>query len=227
MNVSHDLPPHLARVKAVEAAERRRRIGSIMSSGGRLGGKNTAGMSPRELAAQAAERRAKDKIACGSGATAQREADKAAKESIENKVIDLTGDGDVFIVDQPLPGPSKGPVPVPKKPEVRVSAPAPGPSHTTKQPHNSHRPIISSRDRPRPNLTHRSRLLDLVPTSSAEWSCPTCTLLNVPTALQCNACLSTRPVDPSTGWSCMTCGEAGMPHEFWTCTFCGTVKVQS
>jgi hypothetical protein len=52
VNVSHDLPPYLARVKALEAAEKRRRIGGIMSSGGKLGGKNMAGMSPRELAAQ-------------------------------------------------------------------------------------------------------------------------------------------------------------------------------
>jgi len=193
-----------------------------MSSGGKLGGKDVAGMSPRELAAQAAERRARDNTACGSGATAQREAEKAAQESIENDAIDIIydWDGDVVIVDQPAPGSSK-------KPQVNISPPAPNPGRlsTAVQSHNVPPPVVpSSRDHPRPNLNHRSRLLDLASTS---WSCPTCTLRNGPSALQCGACLSVRPVDPKTGWSCMTCGQDGMPHEFWNCSFCGSVKVQS
>lgn len=51
--VSHDLPPHLARAKALEAAEKRRKLNNL-GSGGRLGGRgvSTKGMSPRELAAQ-------------------------------------------------------------------------------------------------------------------------------------------------------------------------------
>lgn len=53
-NVSHDLPPHLARLKALEAAEKRKQTTRILGSGGRLGGRtaNAQGMSPRELAAQ-------------------------------------------------------------------------------------------------------------------------------------------------------------------------------
>jgi len=53
VNVSHDLPPHLARQKALEAAEKRRQIARILGGGGRLGGRaNPKGLSPRELAAQ-------------------------------------------------------------------------------------------------------------------------------------------------------------------------------
>jgi hypothetical protein len=54
VNVSHDLPPHLARQKALEAAEKRRQSARVLGSGGRLGGRaiNTRGLSPRELAAQ-------------------------------------------------------------------------------------------------------------------------------------------------------------------------------
>jgi hypothetical protein len=53
--VSHDVPPHLARLKALEAAEKRHRVDGILGGGGRLGGYRTTalqGMDPRELAAQ-------------------------------------------------------------------------------------------------------------------------------------------------------------------------------
>ncbi|KAG5652570.1 hypothetical protein H0H81_004530 [Sphagnurus paluster] len=114
--VSHDLPPHLARLKAVEAAEKRRQTSRVLGSGGRLGGRiNTKGMTPRELAAQAAERRARDEKSCASGADADREAAKAAKESIEDHVdIDLTLDSDsdetvAIGTKRPAAGPSKLP----------------------------------------------------------------------------------------------------------------------
>lgn len=53
--ISYDLPPYLARLKALEAAEERRRANDVLGGGGRLGGlRITAlqGMDPRELAAQ-------------------------------------------------------------------------------------------------------------------------------------------------------------------------------
>ena len=54
VGVSHDLPPHLARVRALEAAERRRKTETLTKSGGRLGGRSSAleNLSPRELAAR-------------------------------------------------------------------------------------------------------------------------------------------------------------------------------
>jgi hypothetical protein len=54
VGVSHDLPPHLARQRALEAAEKRRQMTRVLGGGGRLGGRpvNTAGLSPRELAAR-------------------------------------------------------------------------------------------------------------------------------------------------------------------------------
>ena len=53
-NMSHDLPLHLAKAKALEAAEKRRRIGVMLGGGGRLGGSGAVigGMTPRELAAE-------------------------------------------------------------------------------------------------------------------------------------------------------------------------------
>lgn len=49
--VSHNVPPHLARQKALEAAEKRRKIAAVMRGGGRLGG-GMRDKSPRELAAE-------------------------------------------------------------------------------------------------------------------------------------------------------------------------------
>ncbi|KAF4611976.1 hypothetical protein D9613_004122 [Agrocybe pediades] len=96
-NVSHNVPPPIARLKALEAAEKRKSTSRVLGSGGRLGGLGrTAGLSPRELAARAAEQRIRDEKSCASGTDALREADKAAKasNSVKTTVIDLTLDDD-------------------------------------------------------------------------------------------------------------------------------------
>ncbi|KAF5384917.1 hypothetical protein D9615_001122 [Tricholomella constricta] len=123
-DVSHDLPPHLARLKALEAAEKRRQTSRVLGRGGRLGGRiNTKGLSPRELAAQAAERRARDEKGCASGAEADREAAKAAKESIEDRVIALTMDDSESKDAQkrPLAGSSKAVLPQTKRTSASTS----------------------------------------------------------------------------------------------------------
>ncbi|KAG6830343.1 hypothetical protein H0H92_001136 [Tricholoma furcatifolium] len=157
-NVSHDLPPHLARAKALEAAEKRRQTARVLGSGGRLGGRiNTKGLTPRELAAQAAERRARDEKSCASGVVADREAAKAAKESIED-VIDLTledSDSDEMTVKTPVAGTSKLSTGI-IKPAISPSSPIasssnhPGNSSTPKslkrRKSNTSAPISSSSD---------------------------------------------------------------------------------
>ncbi|KDQ63176.1 hypothetical protein JAAARDRAFT_188782 [Jaapia argillacea MUCL 33604] len=237
--ISHDLPPHMARQKALEAAEKRRKLGELMSGGRRLGGASTPrrNMTPRELAAEAAERRAGDEKACGYGLLAQQEAAKAARDSVEDKVIDLTGDSDgdsdIIVVDDKSPKPLR--------PPQAGGAPS---------------------RRPRPNPSSNSVMATKISGSSKEWSCPACTLSNKPDAARCDACDAIRPVSqnpsggwscatctllnepgafrceacdsirpsqpgPSSGWTCAACGGADMPHDFWTCTFCGTVKTSS
>ncbi|GAV98903.1 WLM-domain-containing protein [Lentinula edodes] len=120
-NISHNIPPHLARAQAVAAAEKRRNLSQTLGGGGRRlgGGTEDRALSLRERAKRAAERRLLDERSCGQGEFAQREADKAAKESVGNKVIDLTLDSD----DEPdvptvhnasAPGPSKIAVQPPK-----------------------------------------------------------------------------------------------------------------
>lgn len=206
--ISHDLPPHLARVRALEAAERRRKAEILTQGGGRLGGRSSAleRLSPRELAARvsfifllpgclhdhsskAAEHRRRDEVACGSGPSALHEAAKAAKASAVNKVIDLRNDD----------------IPV----THRTSAPKPGPSRSA-----------------------TSRIMENPP-ARGQWTCSVCTLINAELALQCDACLAVRSFDTSddlvgpSGWVCATCGERDIPHQFWSCGFCGAIKIQS
>ena len=53
-NVSHNVPPHIARARALEAAEKRRRIGGMLGGARRLGGSVVRrDLTPRELAVQA------------------------------------------------------------------------------------------------------------------------------------------------------------------------------
>jgi hypothetical protein len=172
---------------------------------------------------QAAERRARDEKACGSGELAQQEADKAANESIAHDAIDLTldsdDDSDAIVVDAPptAPGPSKLAIPQSKK--IAASTVA---RPVIKPPTSAATKPISktSRDRPAANPLPAKKV-------RSEWSCRICTLINSAMALQCDACLSERAPDESIGWACYVCGETGMPHDFWTCRVCGTVKLSS
>lgn len=211
---SHNLSPHLARLKAVEAAEKRRRMGG--SGGGRrLGGTRTQ-VTPRELAAKAAELRNRDKhnTACASGVDAQREAEKAAKESIQSNAIDLTLDSDEEI--QTIKG---------------SGTTGAGPS----------RPTTSSRSEPTAQIKSNSKSADSPRRSTPNfqttngirpdpmalpWTCETCTLINQPLALTCEACLSPPPQDPTGGWVCLDCGTE-MQHELWMCRTCGGIKAES
>jgi len=152
---------------------------------------------------QAAERRAHDEKACGSGSLAQQEAEKAAKESVQADAIDLTGDSDddVVVVDDSRQ-------PARHRPARPVQVPFPA-SASSNETHKQNAQAGVSVAHPSP------------------WSCPACTLINTARAFACEVCASPRPQDPSVGWMCHVCGEASIDHQFWTCTFCGTVKAES
>ncbi|KAF7302562.1 WLM domain-containing protein [Mycena chlorophos] len=268
-NVSHDLPPHLARAKAIEAAEKRRQMAQVLGGGGgrRLGSGrlDTANLSPRELAARAAERRARDEKECGHGSAelAQREADKAAAESVKHDVIDLTLDSDddeiktvtTVVQTKPVPGPSTN-KPKPK-PAVKSRPVRPAPSSAAA---NANAPpsawtcsvctfintpaaqkcdaCLSSPPKdadasasPPPKKARTAAAAPASASVSAEWTCSVCTLVNPTTAHRCDACMTERPPGPddrdSAGWGCLVCGETGMPHEFWSCRSCGSIKATS
>ncbi|PSS29655.1 hypothetical protein PHLCEN_2v2803 [Hermanssonia centrifuga] len=145
-NVSHNLPPHVARAKALEAAEKRKNLSNVLGGARRLGGSvPRRALSPRELAAEAAERRMRDETACGTGDVAQREADKAAKESIEHEVIDLTVDSDpeVIIIDDQLPSGGITKVTAERRREKEESFKAETSDWLSKQIHDSNTSFIT------------------------------------------------------------------------------------
>lgn len=197
--ISHDLPPHIARVRALEAAERRRRMEALTQGGGTLGGRSSAldRLSPRELAARvslsfseirqhlphnnfskAAEHRRRDEVSCGSGSIALREAAKAAKASAVDKVmIDLTnGRDDPFA--------------------TRSSGSTSG----------SSRPRNGQWTCPTCTLVNRELALQ----------CDACLSVR-----------PSGPTDTLSGWTCTTCGERDIPYELRSCRFCGAVKSHS
>ncbi|KAI0304263.1 WLM domain-containing protein [Multifurca ochricompacta] len=235
--IPQTLPTYLARQRALEAAERRRRANVATGTAGpvKLGGGNLAdlGLTPRELAVLAADMRAIDEKKCASGTVAQQEAEKAARDSHHNKATELADDfnidgfdyADDFILDDEGPSsPSHGSYST----DTRSSShnrPSSSRSRETRLPPDIN---VSTRPRP-PPINNMSK-----PVVGSSWTCPTCTLINNPFALQCDACRAARPLPQqapssaaSTGWTCGVCGEEGIEHKFWTCRFCGSVKTES
>ncbi|KAI0260238.1 WLM domain-containing protein [Gloeopeniophorella convolvens] len=216
--VPQSVPAYVARQRATDAAERRRRAGNVTGTNGpvRLGGGNLAslGLTPRELAVLAADMRAADEKTCASGTVAQREAEKAARDSHHNDAIDLTGefyvfdDDEIIVIEDDTPSGSRGS------------------SSATSAGHRPHPPKINNDTRPRPPPVNAASR----PTDPSSWTCSTCTLVNESHSLQCDACLAVRPPpapSPAAGWTCRVCGEQGMEHSLWTCRFCGSVKTES
>jgi hypothetical protein len=183
--------------------------------------------------------RAADEKKCASGTRAQEEADKAARDSHHSNAIDLTEDfdleefdfsEDLIILDDNLSG-STSP---------SASRPAdPQPSSHRKQPLRS-QSAVTQRTPPSVNVLTKPRPPPFnntsKPLAESPWTCSSCTLINQPLSLQCDACLTMRPPRPdaqvtgrgtAAGWTCGVCGEEGMEHHFWICRFCGAVKTES
>ncbi|KAH9038391.1 WLM-domain-containing protein [Lactarius pseudohatsudake] len=205
--IPQNIPAYLARQRALEAAEKRRRTNVTTIGPVRLGGGNLAslGLTPRELAVLAADMRAADEKKCASGTLAQQEAEKAARDSHHNNAIDLTGDfddldfsdDDITIVSDDGPA-TRGP-----HASRRTDPSSSGPVTTRRA------PDINASTKPRPPLVNNASR----PATGSSWTCPTCTLINGPVAI--------------VGWTCGVCGEEGMAHNLWTCRFCGSVKAES
>jgi hypothetical protein len=160
---------------------------------------------------QAAEQRARDKKSCASGALAQREAEKAAKASVESQVIDLTLDDDMdndiywdpdedIITTKEASGCGEtSAVETPKGWACIACTFINPPTASRCDMCNSAKPRISSTQPvvalPSNPTSVKSRLPFPSVITHPDWSCSKCTLDN--------------------------------SHDFWSCAACGTVKVQS
>lgn len=158
-------------------------------------------------------------MSCASGTDAQREAEKAAKESVESEVIDLTLDSDEEVqVIETISTTGAGPT---------LSSTSKFRSRTFPESIAQTLRNVEAADEPRP-LTSKSPLTNKVrPDPMAQpWTCQICTLVNQPFALLCDACLSPPSRDASSGWICLDCGTQ-MQTEHWMCSLCGGIKTES
>ena len=204
------------------------------------------------LPLQAAERRILDEITCGSGAFAQREAERAAKESIEN-IIDLTDDSPLEPWPCPLCTLHNEPIVLQcaacltirpcNSPRVASQSHAVAePSRIQGNPTGSTSDArfmqrgqsrVSAEKQPSNtkesshSISHPRKPASETSADGGQWTCAICILVNDQQANQCVMCSTGRPRDPSLGWMCKTCGEPDMPHEFWSCRFCGAIKTES
>ncbi|CAD6570264.1 MAG: hypothetical protein TREMPRED_005707 [Tremellales sp. Tagirdzhanova-0007] len=239
------------RVKGLSAAQKRLDTQRKIGKGGVLGGLGTAGKTMKEVLAEAAERRIRDDKAChpeseGHAKEVEEEVRKATEESVGIDAADLAAFASTSL---PSSGTSK-----PTQPSAdgnRVSglvteSPSSN-ADSSSQPIrklSSKTPISSGTVRPlRPrspkltsNLATSTRSVvplkpqhdTLLESPNGKWSCTTCTLLNPPLALTCEACASSRP---RTGrnpedevWYCEFCGAGPREMEFWSCAECGWVR---
>ena len=149
---------------------------------------------------QAAERRIRDELVCGSGKTAVREGRKAPKSGVR-----ILGD----VIDLTLEDPN---------------SPRPGPSSSKKRGNSF---ILDAATGG--SGAQAGKWTNGAPPALQEtpWECTICTLFNEPMALACDACGVEKPTQITKRWGCLYCGEQEMDHSLWTCRFCGQMKVES
>ncbi|KAL7422706.1 hypothetical protein Q5752_001997 [Cryptotrichosporon argae] len=221
------------------AAEKRLAQARVIGKGGVLGGRRDA-RKIREVVAEAAERRIRDDKACntqdvGHAKEVEDEVRRAQAESEGIDAVDLepaltgahaepdltlhTGDGAVEGAGTAASSllstaAHKALRPEPKTQSARpakVGKRSPAPSSRPAQPA---KPRSASVPRP--------------PVARIEWACPTCTLLNPPDTLACNACAAPRPPGARTqqaeGWYCDFCGAGPRDTSYWSCAECGWVR---
>lgn len=177
----------------------------------------------------------------GQSKEVQDEVRKAQEESVGVDAIDLTGDSDdeVQVVDVQLKvklepkaldatettSPSQ-PIQPPNLRAQQLPQKAKAAGSTVRKTHTSAPYPPPRQPAPAPKSPRPEEPLLTLP--SGEWSCPTCTLLNGPRSLACEACTTPkpRPTQSKKGnsWWCEFCGAGPRDMEFWSCLECGWVR---
>jgi hypothetical protein len=111
-------------------------------------------------------------------------------------------------------------------PPVKLKAPAASTSMTK----TIAVPVQSQPKWPSPPLPAINRS-PAIPSTTSEWTCETCTLINDAEARSCEACATAKPAPIQTigkvgpeGWYCDFCGAGPREMSYWSCTECGWVR---
>ncbi|KAB5595036.1 WLM domain containing protein [Ceratobasidium theobromae] len=199
------------RRKALEAAEARRRI-EALGSGGRLGGSNSSrnGKTRQELAAEAAERRRRDEQSCAaSHPSADREAARAAIDSITDVVADaelaealqLSG----ALAESATSATNRRTGPTPSTSRVQLTN-----DHPIYDASSTSIIEISDSESEDGETSQRSRSLP-------ERQCPACTYLNPSGTARRNCAICNNPLPEQ---------PVQLRRELWACAVC-TLENQS
>ncbi|KAL1748931.1 WLM domain-containing protein [Schizophyllum fasciatum] len=231
--------------RAAEAAEKRRQGARVLDGQLSTPTSARAPLSPREAAAQAAIRRARDAQACASAAQgqAQREAQKATQAS---EIIDLTLEDDDFGVngDYTFELDKNDTLEIDEDDVMIVDENGAGPSRPVRRPgleaddDDDDIVIVYDGTAQRAGDKNTETMKEQYPTpespqgtgsaAPSPWTCGICTLYNDDDAAQCEACAALRPVASAAGhWTCLRCAETPIPSDLWSCGFCGYVKTAS
>ncbi|WVQ80572.1 hypothetical protein IAT38_002677 [Cryptococcus sp. DSM 104549] len=216
------------KLRGLQAAEKRLQSAKVLGKGGVLGGRARDGRGMKEIVAEAAERRIRDDKTCQAGnhGEAEEEARKAQQESVgvdageleqqhrrergeagsgsagssrpvtptsAGKEKSAVGKGGARVLPYPTGASNR---PKPKTP----AGPPPSQSTTARS-----APAPTTAPAPAPSIFH----------PDGTWSCPTCTLINQPHSLACDACTATRPQRPPAA------SKSGGEAQSWWCDFCG------